>query len=540
MSLVIGIHAPFGSHVHDPSVAVVKDGKLLFALEEERLNRFKTSPGLFPEYAFKEALKFCSINIHSIDRIAFDGISAKALPSKIKRYISSMYGHSPALEPVLHPIAHGSSSFFSSSFDEALVFSIDGEGDGISVLVYLDSRLGKRKLVYKSKYPASLGTFYTCFTNYLGFKSVEGEFKVMGMAAYGDPAKYSLGRFLSFDHLRGELVCDPRLRDVSNHTSVFEPHVNYDYVSNLIDVPQVNSSNPERLQCHYDLAASVQSTFEDAYLGMIDYFVNLTGVTNICLSGGCALNCLANMKLICDRPYSVFIQPASSDRGLSIGSAFEVSKSLGDTPISLNDVYLGPSYCDESIHKAIALSGLPFMEIPNISRYAAEKISNGSVLGWFQGRSEFGPRALGGRSILASASIPGNRDKLNAKIKFREKFRPFAPVILESDMKLVSSYSYHSPYMTSTFPLSPNATQLIPEVYHSDGTARFQTVNSKSSPLYDLLVSYKAITGIGCVINTSFNLAGEPIVETPTDALRTFVSSGIDELCIGEYAVFKA
>lgn len=540
MATILGIHAPFSSHVHDPSVALVSDGQVLFALEEERLNRFKTSPGIFPDLSLQAALKHCDISLLDVDAISLDGTTSKNIQLKVRRHLFQMYGYCPEIIRVPHPIAHGSGAFYASQFDEGLVFSIDGEGDGISILVYVERRYGKRKLLYKAKYPDSLGAFYTTFTNYLGFRSIEGEFKVMGMAAYGDPEAYDLSKLLSFDAFNGVVRFDSRVRDSFCHTSVFETHANYSLIQEITGVPPVFTANPIRSQHHYDLAASVQKTFQDTLVALVDFYVHKSGITNIALSGGCALNCLANMTLICNRGYSVYVQPAASDRGLCLGSAYEASRILGDCPKPAQDMYLGPSYSHKQLKEAIEQSGLEYITVDDIALYAADKIMAGYVIGWFQGRSEFGPRALGARSILASASIPGNKDKLNSKIKYREMFRPFAPAILLEDMTILSGTYYESPYMTSTFPVLPSAKHLISECCHNDYTARYQTVESISNPLRSVLVGIKQKTGVGACINTSFNLAGEPIVEKPVDAIRSFVSSGIDYLCIADFVVKKS
>lgn len=539
MANVLGIHAPFSSHVHDPSSALVIDGHPVFALEEERLNRFKTSPGIFPEYSVEAALRHCDLSIYDIDSIAIDGTTSSSILFKVERQLRQLYGYCPQIVRIAHPIAHGSGAFFASPFDEALVFSVDGEGDRISILVYVDKRDGKRRFLYKSKYPDSLGAFYTSFTNYLGFKSIEGEFKVMGMAAYGNADAFDLSNILSLDPSSGRISYDPAVRDEHCHSSVFETHANYEYISSLTGVPPVFSSHPIRDQCHFDLAASVQKTFQNVFVGLVDFYVAKTGIANIALSGGCALNCLANKVLLCDRQYSLYVQPAASDRGLSLGSAYEVAKILGDSPMPPADMYLGPNYSDSDIVLALEQSGLSFELCQDSPLHAARAIVDGYVIGWFRGRSEFGPRALGARSILASASIPGNKDKLNAKIKFREMFRPFAPAVLLEDMKRISGFDLESPYMTSIFPVLTSSKHLISECCHNDGTARFQTVSKPDNPLFDLLRHIKAMTGVGVCINTSFNLAGEPIVEKPVDAIRTFVSCGIDFLYLGDYVVSK-
>lgn len=539
MSTVLGIHSAFISRIHDPSACLVVNGKLVFAIEEERLNRYKTSSGLFPELSIKSALDFAEISINDVDLLAIDGTTSPDLKFKTARYMHSLFGDCPPIVAVPHPIAHGSGAFFSSSFSEALVVTIDGVGDNISILVYTDSKSGRRRLLYKEVYPASMGLYYSSFTNFLGFRSIEGEYKVMGMSAYGDETRFDLSSILAFDDSTGKIVYDNPYHDQSCYTSIFEPQVNFQKLSEFLGIPPVYSASPIRSQEHFDLAASVQRTFRTAYISLIDHYVRKSGLSNICLSGGCSLNCLANMELFTSRDYHLYIQPSSSDRGLCLGSAFEVAKNVGDCPQPVQDMFLGNVYPDSRIHSVIINSGLNFEIVSDPYECAASLIVNGKVIGWYQGRSEFGPRALGSRSILGSAMIPGNRDKINLKIKYREAFRPFAPAILFDDLHLVTDFVSHLPYMTSTLPLNQHGRSLIGECSHHDGTARVQTVSSSDSPLYQLLVSLKSKQGIGVCINTSFNLAGEPIVESPADAIRTFVSSGLDHLVIGSYILSK-
>jgi carbamoyltransferase len=540
MATILGLHAAFSSGVHDPSAALTSDGRLLYAIEEERLNRCKTSTGLFPERSLASCLHHNGITINDIDAIAIDGTTARSLPQRISNYVSYLYGKCPQVIAVPHPIAHGSGSFYSSQFDESLVVTVDGVGDRISILAYIQNRNGRRRLLYKSLMPNSLGAFYTAFTNYLGFRGIEGEYKVMGMAAYGDPEKFDLSNLLFFSSADGKLSVDAKMLSNAVDRSCFEPHVDYEYIFSTLGVKAVPASCASWSEDHYDLAASVQKAFTDAYISIIDYLVGKSKIKNVCLSGGCALNCLANMKLFCERDYNIYIQPAASDRGLSIGSAFEVSRQLGDIPHAVKNMYLGNEYSDADVYKAILQSGLIAERCSSVATQAAEKILNGSVIGWFMGRSEFGPRALGARSILAAANIPGNRDRINEKIKFRELFRPFAPAILLTDLSRMSGVLIDTPYMTTTLPVLESAREFMGECCHNDLTARFQTVSDPSNPLYELLSDIKRRTGVGIVINTSFNLAGEPIVETPVDALRTFVSSGLDYLFIGSFMVSKS
>ena len=540
--IILGLHAAFSSHVHDPSAALVVDGRLVAAYEEERLNRFKSSPGLFPENAIKAVLKIGGIALEDVDYVAVDGISSQHLKFKVERYLKHSFGYSPEVVLIHHAEAHAGGGFHSSSFDNALVVSIDGAGDMLSSIIYTQERSSAEKnYLFRLKWPDSLGAFYTLFTNFLGFKSIEGEYKVMGMAAFGQP-RFNLESQLRFDSSVEQIKFNRNLWSNDHASSIFEPHCNSTYIEGLTGVTPIVFGRDSFTQSHYDLAASVQRTFENAYFELIAHFVKKTGAQFLTLSGGCALNCLANMRLQDLGLKGIYVQPGASDRGLSIGNAFELANKKHILTKPVPNMYLGYEYSQLEIEGALCRSGLNYTFAENYIDEAVLSLCSGKVVGWFQGRSEFGPRALGHRSILASASIPGMKDKLNEKIKFREQFRPFAPAMLLEDFHAATSFKEEDdfPFMTFTFKITSEFQSLMSEAIQVDGTARVQTVSDKDCPIFfELLKGIKLKNGFGVLLNTSFNLAGEPIVDSPADALRTFISSDIDELFIGKYIVRK-
>lgn len=531
---ILGLHASFNSHTHDPSVCIISDGSVEVAIEEERLTRNKSASGHFPERAMKAALDFLGLTIGDIDAIAVDGSTYSEMETKIQGYVEHLYRQSPTVAIVHHPIAHAAGAFYSSTFDDALVFSVDGVGDKESTNVFTANRESGLKLLHKEPIQTSLGIFYSIFTSFLGFKTIEGEYKLMGMASFGEPRFDDIVKAVSFCSSSGAIVTNiPDEMKPRQRSTLAEPY----YQSNLASYLGVDrpTSTHDFTQEHYDIAASVQKGFENAYLGMINYFSDHYNQPQICLAGGCALNCLANSQL---EEKSIYIMPAASDRGLCIGSGFVEALSSGDIPVPTPSMSLGLSYSSEEIYCSLKNSGLAFSKQRDVAKEVARRIAEGEVVGWHQGRSEFGPRALGNRSILASTQISGMKDRLNQKIKFREKYRPFAPAILQSEVPRHSAKSFQNSFMTSALHIETDQT-LLAEAINVDGTARVQTVQSGDT-LYPLLAAIKKVTGYGGVINTSFNLAGEPIVETPEDALRTFVSSGLDALSIGDFLVEKS
>jgi carbamoyltransferase len=541
---ILGIHTSYTALSHDPSACLIKDGEVVAAIEEERLNRIKTSSTNFPERAIKACLDIGELNINDIDMVVSDGVTYPELDTKIDRSMNHNFGNSPRIEIVNHAYAHSAGAFCSSGFDESLVVSVDGLGDKLSTLVCTARQAGSSvefEELYRADRAHSLGNFYTAFTNYLGFRSIEGEYKVMGMAAYGVD-KYDLSELLYFDSKTGAVGSHAmdRLINVDYYTAITEPVYDQEYIYKLTKVARPIYSDSGVNQDHFDLAASVQAQFQRTYIGLIKHYLKKTKSKKLCLAGGCALNCLANRDLLEEGLDDIYIMPAASDRGLSMGSAMYAGTLAGEEIHPVKNMFLGKSYGHDKVKEALDLCGLSYSEIENPFADCARSIADGLVVGWFQGRSEFGPRALGHRSILANAKKKNMKNILNAKIKFRETFRPFAPAILEADFADYYDSKMRFPYMTFTVDMPDKLAVHMPEATHLDGTARIQSVVPEDSESFSTLLSeVKGRLDIGAVINTSFNLAGEPIVDSPFDAIRTFYSSGIDVLYLENFKLEK-
>lgn len=538
---ILGLHVSFNGFSHDASASLIVDEKVVAAVEEERYNRLKSSQLFFPKNSIKYCLKKAKCNIKDIDVLVVDGTSYKKIRDKVVKSMNFYFGYCPKIELCEHPQSHSYGSFISSGYQEALVVSIDGVGDKVSTLISTFKKTKKKffvKELYRDGLENSLGDFYGVFTNYLGFRLNEGEYKVMGMAAYGKP-KYDLEKIISFDSKRG--VIKSKLKNIISrniNSNINEPIYNQNAIYKLTKVKKRNSS--ERFtQKHFDLAASVQKQFTDVYVKLINYYSKQTQIEKLCLSGGCALNCLANYKLL-HTFKKVYVMPASSDRGLSLGNAmYYAAKNLINVQKPKN-MFLGPSYSNKEILYYLNRINLNYQIIKNVEKDCAIQIKHGKVVAWFQGRSEFGPRALGSRSILANPKIYKMKKILNQKIKYREDYRPFAPSIIEDDIKKYTKFSEELEYMTFTLNIDSKLKKIIPEAVHFDNTARIHLVKKQSNPkFYNLLKNVKKEIGIGSVINTSFNVNNEPIVNSPLDAIRTFFSSGIDILYLNNIKITK-
>ncbi len=530
---ILGLHCSFSANNHDPSACLMINGKIVNAIEEERLNRVKTSLGYFPYRSIETILRINNLTIKDIDIVAATGIKNKFMKKKIRSCLIHAFNYSPKIKIFEHAYAHASGAYYSSGFKNALVMSIDGMGDKISTLI-LDGKNGKLKEIYRSKgglHHESLGHFYACFTEFLGFTQTEGEFKVMGMSAYGKK-EYNLDKFIYLTNNPFKINLNKRMTGNWPVTSTFHPVVNVDYLKKFF-TPRPSSSK-KFTQHHFDLALSVQKKYEEILQKIVKKFKG--SHKNLCISGGCGLNCLANSKIEKDFK-NIYVMPASSDRGLSLGSAYLAGVFYKEKIKRTKSMFLGKKYSNSEILKFLKLSKVKYKKCDAIKE-AADDLKKGKIVGWFRGNSEFGPRALGARSILARADIKGMKKKINANIKFREKFRPFAPVMLYDFAKKYGIQKEY-PYMTiATFP-EKNLSKFLEEAIHEDGSTRIQTVKSKKHPLYLLLQKIQKNNLNPVLINTSFNLSGEPIVEAPKDAIRTFNSCGMDSLYIENFKIYK-
>jgi carbamoyltransferase len=434
-------------------------------------------------------------------------------------------------------MSHAASSFLVSPFQEAAILSIDGVGEWATA-TYGVGRGRDIEIMKEIRFPHSLGLLYSAFTYYLGFKVNSAEYKVMGLAPYGEP---------SFLKETRELI------SVADDGSfkINMKYFSYDYGLTMTNkrFDELFGGPPrkpeEKLeQRHWDLAASVQRITEEVVLKMAKHLHDKTGMENLCMSGGVALNCVANGRVIREAPFkNLFVQPAAGDAGGAVGVATYIHHHILDNPRKFvwDHTYFGPGYSSDEIQGYLDDIGAPYqrLEREDLLRTVARLIDEQNVIGWFQGRMEFGPRALGNRSIIADARNPENKDVVNLKIKFRESFRPFAPTVLEDRSKDYFELDRPSPYMLLVAQVRED-NRTIPSVTHVDGSARIQTINRKENPLYyDLINEFYRQTGCSVIINTSFNVRGEPIVCTPQDAFACFMRTRMDYLVMADFLLDK-
>jgi carbamoyltransferase len=548
------------SQMHDSSACIVRNGELLFAVAEERLSRLKHDAG-FPQLAIQACLDSARITATQVDEVCFGWQRAGALyrhdlklyatgrwPASYlnvlnsSRYFLSMWHQKSGANPfqrifgptksrmrfVDHHFAHALSAYAYSGFDDSAVVVMDGRGawEGTSIWHGRNGRLGH---VLTINYPDSIGLFYSEFTGYLGFVRNSDEWKVMGLAPYGKPG-IDLSKFIDV------VATPPRVHYRQLVTAA--PFAN---IIPLLGPPRVPES--EITDHHKNIAFAVQDACEHAMMSIAKLALQKTGSRNLCLAGGVALNSKANGKIAASGLVEkFFVQPAASDDGVALGAALApYLDSNGKLPNqSMRHGYWGPSFDDAAIESALNTYKIRHTKVSDPAATAAQLLSKGKILGWFQGRMEFGPRALGSRSIIADPRDPEMNAKVNNAVKFREWWRPFAPSFKKEAAPEFLESACDSPFMILTAQVRPEKRGIIPSVTHVDGSARPQTVEREINPLYYRLIDeFGKITGVPVIMNTSFNLRGEAIVHTPTDAIRTFFSSGMDALVIGNFLVEK-
>lgn len=440
---------------------------------------------------------------------------------------------------IKHHLAHAASSFLVSPFEEAAILTADGVGEWATT----SRGFGKGNRIHIQKeihFPDSLGLLYTAITTYLGFQALEGEGIVMGLAAYGEPVYIDKLKEIVTVRPDGSFRLDQRFFGFFNEGSRM-------YTPRFVKTFGSPRSPGEKIEKrHQDMAASLQKLTEEIVIQMARDLQTETKMEKLCLAGGLFLNCVANHKLLEETPFKeVFVQPAAGDCGGALGAAAYVYYDFlgNERNYVMTDAALGPEFSEEQIKRILRREGLDFqrMEYPVLAPYIAGKIARGEIIGWFQGKMEFGPRALGNRSILADPRNPGMKDLLNSKVKHRESFRPYAPLVLEEKAVEYFELKNLSPFMLLAPKVKADKRSLIPSATHVDGTARVQTVNKDTHPkLWRLIKEFEAITGIPSILNTSFNLKGEPIVCSPEDAIAGFLKSDMDCLVMENIVVERA
>lgn len=539
--LVLGISGGFHQGCQDSSAVLMRDGKLILACEEERLNRIKYAPGQMPEKAIQWILEEAKISIQDIDLVGVHGSTfGEEFKKRLKSYFNFRFQHAPPLLRFHHHLAHAASAYYASGFPSAMILTMDNSGDGVSTQAGVGSE-GKIKVLEQYKRPQSLGLFYSMMTQFCGFQKDSDEYKLMGLSSYGQP-NYDLNPILSIEkgsyELNEDFIASMKPGRPQPHKQ--EPLFSDKLISHLKLKPR-RPTDPIT-QAYKDLAASVQYQLEKAVIELVTDLYKKTKIDHLCLAGGVALNCLANQKLAdLDFIKNIYIQPASSDAGISLGAAYLGCLELEDKTLPMDSPFLGPSYSNAEIFKELKSCEAPFKEIDNPEETGAKKLSQNKIIGWHQGAAEFGPRALGNRSILANPFDKSAKDKVNSKIKFRESFRPFGVSLLAEDKSdLLDSPLKGLPYMTITSKVKKPFSYKMPSITHIDGTTRPQTCSEEQNQRYwNLLKSFGKKSGHGAVLNTSFNKNLEPIVNSPKEALAAFFSSGLDCLIMGNFLIEK-
>ena len=582
--IILGINA----YHADSSACIVKDGELIAAVEEERFERIKHWAG-FPIKSIKYCLREAGVSIEEIDHIALNRNPKANLWRKIwfilrqrpslallkdraknastmidvKKKIAGEFAVAAdklkaKVSYIEHHVAHLASAFMVSPFEEAAVVSVDGFGDFVGAMWGIGSG-NHLKVKDKIYFPHSLGLFYLAITQLLGFTQYGDEYKVMGLAAYGDPSDQAKVRELVKLNASGRFDLNLRyfLHQVKGASMTWDagaPQMGLVFSPEMERLlgPQRPPGEPITAR-HENLAASLQLMYEEAFFHLLNHVYQQVKIPNLCLAGGCAMNSLANGKIFHRTPFKeVYIQAAAGDAGGAIGAAFYVWNQTLHRPRScvMASAYWGPQFSDEELSEAIAIrqsalaeSNCQIEKIDDklaLCRHTAQEIAAGKVVGWFQGRMEWGPRALGNRSILADPRKKEMKDILNERIKRRESFRPFAPSILLESVDEYFEQDYPDPFMTKVYMIRPEKRDLLPAVTHVDGTGRLQTVAEKDNPLYwRLIKEFEKITQVPVLLNTSFN-ENEPIVCYPQEALDCFLRTRMDILVLGPYMIKRA
>jgi carbamoyltransferase len=575
VTAILGLNAYHG----DAAAALIVDGQPVAAAEEERFNRVKHCAG-FPSLAARWCLESAGLTARDLDHVAIGRdpranaaakfrrlvhnrpgfeyvrsrarnaaqVGQRALRSRLAASLDADEGSLRArFHSVEHHRAHVASAFFVSPFEEAAVLSVDGFGDFASTMLARGAR-DRVEVLDRVLFPHSLGILYTAVTQWLGFPHYGDEGKVMGLAPYGDPERFRpvLRRLARAD---GDLFA-LELPYFTHHTvgvgmtwAEGSPSIGSLFSSRLVELLGApREPRSELSDDHRDVAAALQAHLEELYLHLVQGLWERTRLPNLCLAGGVALNAVANGRIRPETPFEgLYVQPAAGDSGTAIGAAFHVWHEALRQPRSfvMDHAYTGPSYNDGEIVRALDDAGLVGDRLDDDSLFAlvAERLAAGDVVGWFQDAMEFGPRALGNRSIVTDPRRPDMKDILNARVKHREPFRPFAPSILAEATGDWFDQDYTSPFMVLVYRTRPEKRELVPAVTHVDGTGRLQTVERRTNPrYYRLIEEFAARTGVPIVLNTSFN-ENEPIVMSPEHAVDTFMQTRMDLLVLGNHVV---
>jgi carbamoyltransferase len=541
---ILGISGNFYRASADPAAVLLKNGEIIAAAEEERFIRVKHAPSQMPEEAIRFCLAKADISIEDVDVLAFPQTTWHDIERNLQEFCNYQFGGQPKnIEYIDHHTAHAVSAFRLSGFSEAMILTADWAGDGIALTLSCGEH-GAIKQLKRLKPPDhSLGIYYALMTQYLGFRKWDDEYKVMGLASYGKPNIDLSWLLRESDDEHGFFLDTTYLHDtvLARYPAIHglqQPSFSKVLVQKLGPARIPGTAITSR---HKDIAASVQRRLEEVVMHLVKRLHAETGFRNLCVAGGVGLNCSMNGALLAmDCVDALFVPPVASDAGIALGAAVEIAARQGFPILQLEHASYGPEYSTEQIRSILERSKLRYQENADVVGFVAEALAGNKIVGWFQGAMEFGPLALGNRSILADARQPDMRDRINYYVKFREDFRPLAPSMLEEYASEYLVNGCSSPFMTITFPVQKKKQQVIPAVTHVDGTCRAQTVTATSNPrYYSLIQRFAEITGVPVILNTSLNVKGDPIAMKPEDAIATFFSTGLDYLAIGDFIVAK-
>lgn len=541
---IVGISA----YYHDSACCLLRDGRLVAAAEEERFSRVKHDRRL-PINSFRFCLERGGLGIRDVDCVAYYELPrekearqawAGVQPddaSRPEREIREVLGYEGPISFFGHHQSHAASTYFYSGFTDAAILTVDGVGEW-TTSSYAYGRGAAIDVLDEVRYPHSLGLLYSAMTSYLGFSVNDGEYKVMGLAPYGRARYVDEVRKLVRSEPGGQFSIDPDYFDYPCGKRMYSKAM----VELLGEPPREKGGAITGF--HQDVARSLQLVLEEILLEKVAYLHERTGSANLCLAGGVALNCVANHRILRDGPFQkLFVQPAAGDDGACLGAAALAhleSTGRRHTTEPLGHVFHGPSFSSEAVAEMLAAVGITPLDYrgreSQLLEAVADLVAQAKVIGWFHGAMEFGPRALGGRSILADPRDPGMRERINRLVKKREAFRPFAPSVLLEHAAQVFELDHASPFMLETCRVRPAMD--LPAITHVDGSARPQTIDRRHSPRFAGLVdAFYRRTGCPLVLNTSFNVRGEPIVCSPADALRCFIHSDLDVLVLEDFIV---
>jgi carbamoyltransferase len=542
---VIGISSGIKHGHHDGAAVLMRDGELIAAAEEERFTLAKHARGELPRGAISFCLKQAGITIHDVDWICSPLRTYVNYDRRLTEYFKYQFGHSPRIELYDHHLCHAASSFYGSGFGEATVACFDFSGDSSSGLVAHMKGNDVRVLTRYGR-ENSLGLYYGMLTQYLGYQMTNDEYKVMGLSSYGEP-EY-LNEFARLLRPNGiDYALDPELdkrrRDAEIFTSDFSTRQERIFTEKMEDIlgPRRVRGQPldRRLT---NIACSGQKQLELVTTEVIRSAVAATGCADVCLAGGVALNCKMNMEIAAEPSVRrLYVPPVPHDAGVALGAAMMKCAEAGHRIAPLTHAYWGPEYSNDEIRRTLEKIGARYERLDDPVPRCVTDLAEQRTVGWLQGRMEYGPRALGNRSILADPRSAGMKDRINLGIKYREEFRPFCPSVLYSQQSDYFDDAFDAPFMVVTFPVKDKVKDSIPAVVHVDGTARIQSVHPETNPLFSRLIGeFGKAASVPVVINTSLNINEQPTVNAPLEALHTYFCSGLDVLYLGPYRLSKA